>query len=137
MKKNTVDTTDGMMKDYDSGDYICVHRKEDKWAKGAFSVELMMLGDVSYRLIHNKHKDILEDYLYNNNVPIEMYVPYFFEEWQPHKKFIERYKKHARYRHFPKVEPTSIKEVLKKVQDGVVSPSVGEFLINARLKDKE
>ncbi len=60
----------------------------------------------NYRLIHKKHKDILDAYLANNNVEIEF--NYGYDLWEKDLYFIEKYNETFEYRLKPKKKTVSI-----------------------------
>ena len=99
---------DLMKEKYASGDYICIFKNIDITAN-LWYIENNpeWISSNHYKLIHKKHKDILEAYLVDNNVEIEyvqgIQVGTGFKDWTTDKCFIEDYLENAEYRIKPEI----------------------------------
>ncbi len=99
---------DLMKEKYASGDYICIFKNIDITAN-LWYIENNpeWISSNHYKLIHKKHKDILEAYLVDNNVEIEyvqgIQVGTGFKDWTTDKCFIEDYLENAEYHIKPEI----------------------------------
>lgn len=82
---------------YESRDYIIVVRNnmtDFRWAK--LNRMPSWIQGADYKLIHKKHKDILDAYLADNSVEIEYHIER--DLWAIDKNFIDKYKEDCEYR---------------------------------------
>ncbi len=91
---------DGIKEKYASGDYICILYVSDKWEINNYPA-FIEIG--SYKLIHKKHKDILDAYSADNSVNIQINCRAFNTEWEwIDTDFITKYDEAFEYRLKPK-----------------------------------
>ena len=101
---------DLMKEKFASGDYICISHVSDKW-KTNKRPAFIEIG--SYKLIHKKHKDVLDTYLADNSVDIEVCGTYYGAEYTDlfeigESDFIDSYNENWEYRIKPKKKTVTI-----------------------------
>lgn len=93
---------------YKSGDYICILTGYDinGWVTTTAPQWYCDHKDDKYKLIHKKHKDILDAYLKDKNIDIEYFTNYYDDNnvWSTCVNFIDLYKESEDYRLKPKEE---------------------------------
>lgn len=90
-----------------TGDYIIVYKEVDtltynyKWHK---NVDKLLYAGLDYKLIHKKHKDILDAYLKDTNVKIftddysdDSHCYYNLKEYFSNENFIDFYNENYNY----------------------------------------
>lgn len=80
---------------YELGNHICISRIFEKYQVNHCPI---FSKNGSYKLIHKKHKDILDAYLADNSVEIES----FYMTWLNEDNFIGKYNEDFEYRLKPK-----------------------------------
>ena len=106
-RTDTKSELDIMKEKFESGDYVCVFNR-DGWGIGYSE---LILKHYKHKLIHNKHKDILEAYLADNSV--EIYDNTYDELVEPYH-FIENYDENIEYELLKQQYP-----IFKKVENGI------------------
>lgn len=93
-----------MKEKFASGDYICISHISDKWETNKCPA-FIEIG--SYKLIHKKHKDVLDAYLFDNRVDIEVLFDSGYLQ-QIAEVFIDSYNENWEYRIKPKKKTVNI-----------------------------
>lgn len=92
-KEETKSDIELLKEKFKSGDYVCVFRNEHlvrgKWLIDSYPSFIITN---RYKLIHKKHKDILNAYL--DGKEIEVFI---MSEWHKVKNFIEEYNENSTY----------------------------------------
>lgn len=101
-RTNTKTELDVLKEKYGSGEYICIGRKlgdPDWWLNKP--IDPKWYDNWEYKLIHKKHRKVLDAWLKDNSVEIEIYIsyngyPYIWDDLHLH--FIEDYDEQEQYR---------------------------------------
>ncbi len=91
--------TKEMIEKFATGNYIAINNakhKEDRISRWIIDLNPSFNGYLAWKLIHNKHKNILDAYLENNKV--EILYSYENDELIYVKEFIETYSEKVPYR---------------------------------------
>lgn len=85
---------DKLKEKYATGNYICIYKNNEYMKQWEVNIKPMWNGVGEYRLIHKKHKDILNAWLKDNNVKIKWFNEKTQKWWSFTGNFIEDYKEY-------------------------------------------